>query len=206
MKLTEAKLKQMILEALNKKYDGRPFFDSGILTPDEKLRAQIGDENFNKIQSLDPNQAQVIRQAYDPDYPSPVNQFNGEDFLKELGYELVNSKNERIYDRASKKHIPQKQKGYRLQRSNGEHFGFELTYAFYEHESLKPGYNFLEYHVKTFDSQDWPPNGDAGRRMIKVPHVFAIDLETKEGDEQAINLIIEKEKPSILTQYGSRYR
>lgn len=208
MRLTEAKLKQMILEALNKKYDGRPFFDSGILTPDEKLRAKIGDKYFNKIQGLDPNQAEIMKQSFDPDYPSTVNpsKGRGEDFLKELGYELDFSKNDRVYDREGKKHLPQKQKGYHLQRSNGERFGFELTYAFYEHENSRTGYNYLQYFVRIFDSQEMPMVGERFMKTIKVPNVFEIDLETEEGDELAFNLIIEKEKPSILTQYGSRYR
>jgi len=47
MKLTEAKLKQMIVEALRKKYDGRDltWVDDNIPTPDEKLRAM----NLTKI-------------------------------------------------------------------------------------------------------------------------------------------------------------
>ena len=47
MKLTEAKLKQMISEALK----SSKFQDFDVLTPDEKLRSDLGDSNFEKIQS-----------------------------------------------------------------------------------------------------------------------------------------------------------
>ena len=42
MKLTEAKLKQMILEALK----SSKFQDFVIPTPDEKLKADLGDEMY----------------------------------------------------------------------------------------------------------------------------------------------------------------
>ena len=45
MNLTEAKLKQMILEAL-KNSSPRSF---GIPTPDEKLRSDLGGDLFDKI-------------------------------------------------------------------------------------------------------------------------------------------------------------
>ena len=49
MKLTEAKLKQMILEAIKNKR----MQDFDIPTPDDKLKSDLGDQTFDKIQSLD---------------------------------------------------------------------------------------------------------------------------------------------------------
>ena len=57
MKLTEAKLKQMILEAFRTRYN----LDSGIPTPDEKLRSDLGDETYEKIQSLDRLKYEMIK-------------------------------------------------------------------------------------------------------------------------------------------------
>ena len=70
MKLTEAKLKQMILEALK----SSKFQDFGLLTPDEKLKADLGDETYGKIQSLDKDQADIMKQSFDPDYPRDIKQ------------------------------------------------------------------------------------------------------------------------------------
>ena len=65
MKLTESKLKQMIVEAIKDKR----FQDFGILTPDEELRAKLGDEMFDKIQDADPASSEVFKQSFDPNYP-----------------------------------------------------------------------------------------------------------------------------------------
>jgi hypothetical protein len=84
MKLTEAKLKQMILEAIKNKR----LQDFGIPTPDEKLKSKLGDENFDKIQSLDKNQADVMKQTFDPDYPRDLKQETIQSFMESLGYDL----------------------------------------------------------------------------------------------------------------------
>ena len=88
MKLTEAKLRQMILEALEKKYDGTRFVDFGILTPDEKLKAELGDETYEKIQSLDKNQRDIMKQSFDPNYPRDINYETIQSFMESLGYDL----------------------------------------------------------------------------------------------------------------------
>ena len=88
VKLTEAKLKQMILEALEKKYDGTRFVDFGILTPDEKLKAELGDETYEKIQSLDKNQRDIMKQSFDPNYPRDINYETIQSFMESLGYDL----------------------------------------------------------------------------------------------------------------------
>ena len=84
MKLTEAKLKQMILEALKKS----SFRSFGVPTPDEKLKSKLGDENFDKIQSLDKNQADVMKQTFDPDYPRALKRETIQSFMESLGYDL----------------------------------------------------------------------------------------------------------------------
>jgi len=89
MKLTEAKLKQMILEALK----NSRFQDFGIPTPDEKLRGQIGDANFDKIQSLASNpdhadQASMLKQGLDDTYPSDLKQETIQSFMESNGFDL----------------------------------------------------------------------------------------------------------------------
>ena len=81
MKLTEAKLKQMILEALKNKR----FQDFGISTPDEKLRTDLGDEMFDKIQSVDPDQSEIFKQSFDPNYPRSIKQESLDDILIPAG-------------------------------------------------------------------------------------------------------------------------
>ena len=70
MKLTEAKLKQMILEAIKDKR----FQDFGVPTPDEKLKADLGDEMFDRILAQDPEQSEVFKQSFDPNYPRSIKQ------------------------------------------------------------------------------------------------------------------------------------
>ena len=89
MKLTEAKLKQMILEALK----NSRLQDFGIPTPDEKLRGQIGDANFDKIQSLASNpdhadQASMLKQGLDDTYPSELKQETIQSFMESNGFDL----------------------------------------------------------------------------------------------------------------------
>ena len=50
----------MILEAIKNKR----FQDFGVLTPDEKLRSDLGDEIFDKIQASDPEQSEMFKQSF----------------------------------------------------------------------------------------------------------------------------------------------
>lgn len=84
MKLTEAKLKQMILEAIKNKR----LQDFGIPTPDEKLKAELGDETYGKIQSLDKEQADIIKQSFDPNYPRDLKQETIQSFMESHGFDL----------------------------------------------------------------------------------------------------------------------
>lgn len=85
MKLTEVKLKQMILEALK----NRNYQDFGIPTPDEKLRSKLGDAKFDKIQGLDSEQSEIFKQSFDPNYPRSIKQETINDVLEPLGFKDV---------------------------------------------------------------------------------------------------------------------
>ena len=84
MKLTEAKLKQMIIEALKSKN----MQDFGVPTPDEKLRSELGDETYGKIQSLDKEQADIMKQSFDSNYPRDLKQETIQSFMESYGYDL----------------------------------------------------------------------------------------------------------------------
>ena len=90
MKLTEEKLKQMILETLKSKYDARDltWVHDNIPTPDQNLRAKLGDEKYEKIQSLDPDQALIMKQSLDDTYPHRIKQETIESFMKSHGFNL----------------------------------------------------------------------------------------------------------------------
>ena len=83
MKLTETKLKQMIAEALKNKR----LQDFGIPTPDDELRAKLGDEKFDKIQSLDKQQADMMKQAFDSNYPRDLKRETFASLLEPYGFE-----------------------------------------------------------------------------------------------------------------------
>ena len=85
MKLTEAKLKQMIVEALKDKN----FQDLGIPTPDEKLKADLGDKMYGKIQSLDKDQADIMRQSFDPNYPQELKSKTLTSFMESHGFKFL---------------------------------------------------------------------------------------------------------------------
>ena len=79
----------MILEALK----NSRLQDFGIPTPDEKLRGQIGDANFDKIQSLASNpdhadQASMLKQGLDDTYPSELKQETIQSFMESNGFDL----------------------------------------------------------------------------------------------------------------------
>ena len=79
----------MILEALK----NSRLQDFGIPTPDEKLRGQIGDANFDKIQSLASNpdhadQASMLKQGLDDTYPSELKQETIQSFMESYGFDL----------------------------------------------------------------------------------------------------------------------
>ena len=74
----------MIIEALKSKN----MQDFGIPTPDEKLRSELGDETYGKIQSLDKEQADIMKQSFDPNYPRDLKQETIQSFMESHGFDL----------------------------------------------------------------------------------------------------------------------
>ena len=190
MKLTEAKLKQMIVEAIKNKR----FQDFGIPTPDEKLRAKLGNRAFDNLQSLDPEQSLVMKQTFDDAYPSPIKQENFEDLVKPFGFKLHVSK--LLTDRK----FPRRVKAYDAYKSSKiDSDRFYVSYAFVEDDFFPVDpQNFLEYKIELWDQSIRDNSFQRLRKSILVPDMFTIDLTTEEGDQEAMNLIITKEKEAIL--------
>ena len=74
----------MILEAFKSTYH----MDFGIPTPDEKLRSELGDETYGKIQSLDKEQADIMKQSFDPNYPRDLKYETIQSFMESHGFDL----------------------------------------------------------------------------------------------------------------------
>ena len=78
----------MILEAYKKKYDGTPFVDFGIPTADEQVRAAVGDDElYARIQTLDKDQADIMKQSFNPGYPREIPRESLDEFFAK--YEFV---------------------------------------------------------------------------------------------------------------------
>ena len=196
MKLTEAKLKQMILEALKKS----SFRSFGVPTPDEKLKADYGDEIYGKIQSLDKNQADVMKQSLDSNYPWTIEQESLYEILESAGFKLYNVGD---YTKAPTMHHNYSSRTWFKGRpfSTGS-IQLQVEYAIYESES---GTKMIRYNVihqkKTRYGNTW---NLAARDKIKIPSMFELSLKTKEGLNQADAILLSREKQSIeeaLEQY-----
>ena len=190
MKLTEAKLKQMILEALK----NSKFQDFGIPTPDEKLRTDLGDEMFDKIQSVDPEQSEIFKQSFDPNYPSRVKQESFEELLTSFGFKSVVSKT--ITDRKN----PIRVKAFDSFKFNptfSDRFYVSYSFVVDDYFPINPQ-NFLEYRIELWDQSIKDNSFQRLHKSIIVPDMFEIDLTTEEGDQTAMSLILAKEKDAIV--------
>jgi len=205
MKLTEAKLKQMILESLK----DSSFRSFGAPTPDEKLRSQLGDQTYDKLQSLDPEQRDVMRQTFDPDYPREIKQETISDVLEPLGF---------------------------TEYRPGEFGSSNLAYKVFEAGKLgslvpygpsryevRLSYGYGKYHTRSFEEyrenpyaiaynleiQKLTPGGAptfrieeeillSKREQIRMPKLFTIDMADQQDREKAESLIVLKEKAAIL--------
>jgi hypothetical protein len=191
MKLTEAKLKQMILEAIKNKN----FQDFGISTPDEKLRAELGDEMFDKIQALDPDQSEVLKQSFDPDYPESIKQETIEDILKPYGFteSAPTSGDKSSYI-------------FRVfRRGKGPYYEF---YLFYQ---TVPTFVASKYRGQ-HDSRRYPNSIRYGFELkkdyqdillkkegsIQVPEMFNHDFLDVEEKQNLESFLIKKEKDAII--------
>ena len=191
MKLTEAKLKQLINEALK----NSKFKDFDVLTPDEKLRSQLGDEMFDKLQSLDPEQADIMKQSFDPNYPRKIKQESFEDLLKPFGFKQAYSELRpkdrwrdpmriKTYDAyiSSPNKADRFYVNYRIVR------GSDYAYIQYRTSLWSDSDNEYIYEVSSYkhESNEFPHN------------IIDLEIESDEGDRAVESIILAKEKENIL--------
>lgn len=205
MKLTEAKLKQMILEALK----SSKFQDFGLLTPDEKLKADLGDETYGKIQSLDKDQADIMKQSFDPDYPRDIKQESINDVLEPLGLkefypgEFGNRDNVSKVFRTgdSSSLVPYGAIRYEATLDFG--YGKYYTKSFEEYKENPYSIRYV-LEIKKLTPRGRPTfNIDEEillqrTEQIRMPKLFTIDMTDEQDREIAESLIVKKEKAAIL--------
>lgn len=203
MKLTEAKLKQMILEAIKNK----SFQDFGISTPDEKLRAELGDEMYGKIQSLDKNQADMMKQGLDPSYPQDIKQESINDILEPLGFEEFRAGELNRDDLVYK--VFEKVVGSTIYQVVFS-FSVSTSTTATDWEDFKRHTLSIRY-VIDIDKIGASPNYNLPKprekllrkvEYIKTPNMFALDMSDEQEREQIESLIIKKEKDAIIKALG----
>ena len=195
MKLTEAKLKQMILEAIKNKR----FQDFEIPTPDEKLRADLGDETYGKIQSLDKSQRDVMKQSFDPGYPREINRESFISFMESHGFKF--NPGLTFYDHHGND-------GYHVIR----HMDFMRDMSL-------PGMNVLDLELDTVDLKSgkgkqirydfylkehpMDPNYNPDLSgLIKISNIFDLDARKPSDIETILFHIFNKEKEKIKKLIG----
>ena len=191
MKLTEAKLKQMILEALKKS----SFRSFGIPTPDEKLKSKLGDENFDKIQSLDKEQADIMKQSFDPNYPRDVKQETIEDFMESIALPLEFEEYDFYYPHNIFK-IEMYIEGSKM---------FTVSYYIQSgrtHKGHKAQY--AEYSFDYLDTQKIPPRSIKHQKRFALNDMFVYDMEKEEDAKTISSLILLKEKENIKKIIGTK--
>ena len=210
MKLTEAKLKQMILEALK----SSKFQDFGFPTPDEKLRSEIGDVNFEKIQTLasDPDhaeQAKMLKQGFDDTYPSELKQENINDVLEPLGFKEFHPGKFGNRDNVSKVFnlgelgslVPYGPSRYEATLDFG--YGKYYTKSFEEYKENPYSIRYV-LQIRKITPRGRPNfNIDEETLLektgqIRMPKLFTIDMTDEQDRETAESLIVKEEKTAIL--------
>lgn len=189
MKLTETKLKQMVLEAIKDKR----FQDFGIPTPDDELRADLGDEMFDKIQAADPEQGEIFKQSYDPNYPRSIKQESLDAILEPAGFKLYKWN----YNR------PVLHKRYNARSwSKKEPVNFDELEFYTQYNVLNDA---LRYTVRIETKKGrFKQNVTIARGKIKTPKYFELSLETEQKLKDADALVLSREKEAIeqaLEQY-----
>ena len=192
MILTEAKLKQMISEAIKNDYSR--FFKSGVPTPDEKLRAELGDEMFNKIQNADPEQSEIFKQSYDPNYPRDIKQESFEELLKPFGFKKVYS--------GLRSHLgdPKRIKTYDAYISDPKRADrFYIDYKVLKvHDRASIKYRASLWSEKEKDNV-WEVKTRFGYKSIDFPNkIIDLEIDSVEGDRAVESIILAKEKDNIL--------
>ena len=182
MKLTEAKLKQMIAEALKNK----SLQDLGIPTPDDELRAELGDELFDKIQSSDPEQAEMFKQSFDSDYPRSLKQETFASLLEPYGFEQ--RINRTILDNGYRG-------SYRFETYESESKSVYVRYKpIYSRRDKK---SYIEYVIEISDYAA----GDIylrDRAYIEIPDMFELDVRNDEDVQTMVSLIINRTGDQIM--------
>ena len=177
MKLTESKLKQMILEVLK----SSKFQDFGVPTPDEKLKADLGSEMYGKIQSLDKDQADIMKQSFDSNYPLETSLETVKSFLESHGFKAspstVKTERDTVY------HITYY---HRSDASSMETLYFEYRIVNNEKGQTVVYDIYFEEAVSDYEFQY--------RGYIKVPDMFEFDIGSEEGAETISSLILKKER------------
>ena len=182
MNLTEAKLKQMILEAL-KNSSPRSF---GIPTPDEKLRSDLGDEMFDKIQSLDPEQADIMKQSFDPNYPRDIEQKSLNAIFEELGFNFVEFK----YNAPTRHDRYNHRTWYKGSPNKPGTVSLSLTYNLY-------GSTFNYKIIETTKARFGSNSKVIVMSKIEIPPMFKLSLLTDQGLRDADAIMLSKEKQAI---------
>ena len=190
MKLTEAKLKQMILEAIK----DSSFRSFGVSTPDEKLRSMLGDEKFDKLQQLDQNQSDLMKQTLDPDYPERIEQESLYEMLEDAGFRPYSvgdyTKGPTMHDKYNSRSWT---KGKPFAMGSSE---FKTMYSIFEDSSN--GTEILAYSMEIGKRVRY---GNrylvVARGKIAIPPMFDLNLKTKEGLREADSIILSKEKQEI---------
>tara|TARA_R110001592_G_scaffold72792_2_gene222416 strand:+ start:8832 stop:9779 length:948 start_codon:yes stop_codon:yes gene_type:complete len=190
--LTEAKLKQMILEALK----DSSFRSFGTPTPDEKLRSQLGDSNFDKIQGFDPEQAEVMKQSYDPNYPEKIRQESLTEMIEAAGFKLYDVSK---YTKAPTMHARYNNRIW--ERGDQNTVGSS---------SIKVQYNvnddFLRYSVRLFTKakSGSKTSKSIADGRVSIPPMFELSLKTEQDLRAADAIMLSTEKQAIeeaLEQY-----
>jgi len=182
VRLTEAKLKQMIVEALKSKN----LQDFGIPTPDEKLKADLGDKMYGKIQSLDKDQADIMKQSFDPNYPQEVPRVNTlRSFLESHGFKFYSSEVDKL---------PGSLSSITMYFYRGNASSMETIEISYEIDNVKKRqviyYDiYFEEAVSDYEFQY--------RGRIKVPDMFEYDVLSEEDAETISALILKKERARL---------
>jgi len=199
--LTEAKLKHMILEAIKNKR----FQDFGLPTPDEQVRAAVGsDELYSRIQTLDKDQADIMKQSFNPEYPREIPResldefFAKYEFFPDSFYEQDRDSNFKVYK--SKKYrfyrvfvfyIAEENPIYApLYDPDDEYSDIEPGLSVIGREPKKIRYNFG--FAKGFDylAQE--------QGNIELGQLFDFDLQDEEDREDIESIILGRIKDKFI--------
>ena len=170
----------MIVEALKNKN----LQDFGIPTPDEKLKADLGSEMYGKIQSLDKDQADIMKQSFDPNYPQEVKSKTLRSFMESHGFKTLPSPVETQGNIAYRATYY-----YRNDASSMETLYFEYNIV-NAGKGQKIQYDiYFEEAVSDYEFQY--------RGYIKVPDIFQFDIESEEDAETISSLVLKKERARL---------